>query len=1125
MSHYVRQGSHITACTRWANFRSVGLALLMVCAATQALAGSASWLANPANGNWSNTSNWSSATVPNSSSDVATFGTSSVRSLSLTNYIQVRSIVFNAGASAYTVTASSPYNLNFTGVGVTNSSSVIQNFVAPVDGAGGSGGLFFSSGTTAGIQTVFTANGATLSGFSGGIILFNNNDLTGAASSAGGGTFTVNGGAGNGASGGYIGFNGKSKAGDSNVVYGTFTAYGGAVSGANGGGIGFQDTATAGYGHFTVNGGNVLGAGGANMNFNYGQAGGTASADHGNFVINGGSVDASTAPGGYNAGSVGFFGTSSAGSGTFYVNPSNAAGGNGGNLNFNDTSTAGAGSFTVNSNTVAGGDNGWLYFNNSATAGTGAFTVNGGSLSSTGGSTSFNDTTTAGNGTFTLNAGTVSGAYGGTVSFSNGTTSGTASAGSGTFNLNGSGVSSANGGEVDFYGASSASSGHFTVSGGSTVSGAKGGYLSFNNSSKAGDSNAVSGSFTINGGTFSGSNGGFLEFYDTASASYGQFIVNGVTVDGAGNGGINFYNSANAGSATFTMNATTAAGTNGGGSEMNFNDNASAGGAHFIVNAGAYGTNGNPNAHANGLISFNGNSTAGDSSTVFGTFTVNGGTAANSDGGEMHFQGSSNAAYGVFTTNAGTVSGAGWGSVNFAETSSAGNSTLTNNGSALVGTQLGVAGVTFFQDTATAGNSTLIANGGTSGGSGAAIAFSAGSTGGTSTVKVYGNGRLDISLHNAGSVAVGSVEGSGNIFLGGNNLTAGGNNVSTTFSGVMQDDGVNFIINGTHTTGGSFTKTGSGTTTLAGTNTYTGSTTVSTGRLDVTGGINSSAALTVASGATLGGTGSILSSSTINGTVAPGTTSTGTLTFSSALALAATSHIAWKLATNTTTGDKVAGAGVTATAGSVIDLNFTSSGSTVNFLDPFWTTARTIPILTATSLTGTFSLGTIGSDSGGRNPAWIGAFSLQQTATAVNLVWTPKSAWTGTPWQQWQITNFGANWNGASAAQTANPAADGIPNLLKYAMLLNSASRASTALSATKNTSTFDTVYTFNKAATDVTCTIEWSDTLVAGSWSTTGVSAPTILSDNGTTQQIKVSVPAGTGVTRRFVRLQVTQP
>ena len=77
---------------------------------------------------------------------------------------------------------------------------------------------------------------------------------------------------------------------------------------------------------------------------------------------------------------------------------------------------------------------------------------------------------------------------------------------------------------------------------------------------------------------------------------------------------------------------------------------------------------------------------------------------------------------------------------------------------------------------------------------------------------------------------------------------------------------------------------------------------------------------------------------------------------------------------------------------------------------------------------------------------------------------------------------------------------------------------------STKSGSVLDFVYTKNKSATELTYTVEWSDTL-ANDWSTSGVSAPAILSDNGTTQQIKVTVPASSGITRRFVHLKVTRP
>src|SRR5205085_11815548 len=123
----------------------------------------------------------------------------------------------------------------------------------------------------------------------------------------------------------------------------------------------------------------------------------------------------------------------------------------------------------------------------------------------------------------------------------------------------------------------------------------------------------------------------------------------------------------------------------------------------------------------------------------------------------------------------------------------AGSATIINDG----GTVSGAFGGTtrFFIGTPTADSATLIANGGLGGGQGGTILFEDNSTGGTSRIEVFGNGNLDISLHNKRfhdilGVTVGSIEGDGNVFLGANNLTVGSNNLSTTFSGVIQDSGV-----------------------------------------------------------------------------------------------------------------------------------------------------------------------------------------------------------------------------------------------------------------------------------------------------------------------------------------------
>ncbi len=65
--------------------------------------------------------------------------------------------------------------------------------------------------------------------------------------------------------------------------------------------------------------------------------------------------------------------------------------------------------------------------------------------------------------------------------------------------------------------------------------------------------------------------------------------------------------------------------------------------------------------------------------------------------------------------------------------------------------------------------------------------------------------------------------------LGNHTLTAGTTN-STTFRGVIADNGLGGAL------GGSFTKIGSGTLTLEGDNTYTGATTVSAGTLALANG-------------------------------------------------------------------------------------------------------------------------------------------------------------------------------------------------------------------------------------------------------------------------------------------------
>jgi autotransporter-associated beta strand protein len=176
--------------------------------------------------------------------------------------------------------------------------------------------------------------------------------------------------------------------------------------------------------------------------------------------------------------------------------------------------------------------------------------------------------------------------------------------------------------------------------------------------------------------------------------------------------------------------------------------------------------------------------------------------------------------------------------------------------------------------------------------------------------------------------------------------------------------------------------------TLNGNNSITGNTTVSAGSLFINGQ-HATGAVTVTSGATLGGKGEILAPITVNGTLSPGDTF-GTLQSNSTLFFGSTSRLRWELSTNAVGGDQaIAGGAVTVTSGARVDVVLNAAGSTVNYIGSFWRSPRSFPVINGSALAGTFTLGTVSADSGGRATNTYGSFSLQHTATGVNLLWTP----------------------------------------------------------------------------------------------------------------------------------------
>jgi autotransporter-associated beta strand protein len=238
-------------------------------------AGSATWVQTPADNTWSNPSNWMPNTVPNSTTDVATFGTSDTTAISIASSIDLGSVKFQPGASAYTLTVTNAKTLNLWGSpNIINNSGVEQNFVA--DGA-----LMVIHGTETLDSTVHfdvlgnktPENNSELS-FQGNVNLGTasidvegsngpfpaGEAILGAGSNGGSSTIVLHRGVNNGASG-QLTFNGGG-AGSANII-----AEGASEIGRYGGHIYFSITETAGTSTITLQGPVARGALGAILEF------------------------------------------------------------------------------------------------------------------------------------------------------------------------------------------------------------------------------------------------------------------------------------------------------------------------------------------------------------------------------------------------------------------------------------------------------------------------------------------------------------------------------------------------------------------------------------------------------------------------------------------------------------------------------------------------------------------------------------------------------------------------------------------------------------------------------------------------------------------------------------------
>lgn len=397
-----------------------------------------------------------------------------------------------------------------------------------------------------------------------------------------------------------------------------------------------------------------------------------------------------------------------------------------------------------------------------------------------------------------------------------------------------------------------------------------------------------------------------MEFLNSATAGSLTAFTNFAT-------GITFGQTSTAGSASF----------NNTGGSVTFTNNSTADDATF--------TNGS-------VIFFDGNATAAN-----GTFNNPGFIQFGEVSGDA-----ATGANGTFTNPGSADSTLGGGLIVF-HFGTAGDATFINDGATARG---GIAGETLFIDTGDAGDATLIANGGTGGGDGGSIQFATASTGGTARVEVFGNGNLDISRQDAPGVTIGSIEGNGAVFLGANNLTVGANNLGTTFSGLIQDGGIN------GGSGGSLTKAGTSKLTLTKSNTYTGGTSITEGTLLVTnrsGSATGSGSVHVNAG-TLGGTGRISGAATIGAattaaTLAPGNGARlGALTLLNTLTFNSRATCKVNLNSNSATGAQVVATGVTINSGALVSIS--DRGTTTL---PSGTVFTIIGNTAPTAIAGTFS--------------------------------------------------------------------------------------------------------------------------------------------------------------------------
>ena len=255
-------------------------------------------------------------------------------------------------------------------------------------------------------------------------------------------------------------------------------------------------------------------------------------------------------------------------------------------------------------------------------------------------------------------------------------------------------------------------------------------------------------------------------------------------------------------------------------------------------------------------------------------------------------------------------------------------------------------------------------------------------------------------------------------------------------------------------------------------------------------------AVTVVSGAALGGGGTIVGPVTVNGTLAPGN-SPGTLTVSNNVVINSSAVLQYELGTN----NDLTVVGGNLTLGGT--LNVTDAGGFTNNTYTLFTYGGTL----------TYNGAVIGTAPAGHNYAID-----TSTPGQVNLVVTPPL----TPFQQWQILYFGSTTN-ANAAPSADPDGDGQNNLAEFLSGTNPTNSASGLRIVSAVRQSNDVVITWTTSG-GFTNAVQATAGGGNGGYTTnfTDISGPIIISGSGDATTNYVDSNGATNIPSRFYRIRL---